>query len=69
MMERQTGVMTRRHRAPAHDRGGEGLNLGLCTVLQSSERMIGMGGEGLNHCICIVLQTDARMPDLCDENV
>ena len=41
-------VMIRRHTAPAHDRGGEGLNLCLCTVLQPSERMLGMGGEGLN---------------------
>ena len=61
--------MMRRHTAHAHDRGGEGLNLCLCTVLQAIERMIGMGGEGLNHCICIVLQTDARMPELGDENV
>ena len=36
-------VMMRRHTAPAHGRGGEGLNLGLCTVLHSSDRVIGMG--------------------------
>ena len=42
------GVMMNRHTTPAHDRGGEGLNLCLCTVLQAIEQMIGMGGEGLN---------------------
>jgi hypothetical protein len=42
------GVMTRRHTTRAHAEGGEGLNLGICTVLQALERMVGMGGEGLN---------------------
>ena len=41
-------LMMRRHATPAYDRGGEGLNLCLCTVQQAIERMIGTGGEGLN---------------------
>ena len=41
-------VMMRRHTAPAHAKGGEGLNLCICMVLRTLERMLGMGGEGLN---------------------
>ena len=41
-------VMMRRHTAPAHTKGGEGLNLCICMVLRTLERMLGMGGEGLN---------------------
>ena len=40
--------MMRRHTAPAHAKGGEGLNLCICMVLRTLERMLGMGGEGLN---------------------
>ena len=45
------GVMIRRHTALAQYRGGEGLNLCICTVLLALERIIGMGGEGLILCI------------------
>ena len=41
-------VMMTRHTAPAHAKGGEGLNLCICMVLRTLERMLGMGGEGLN---------------------
>ena len=40
--------MMRRHTAPAHAKGGEGLNLCICMVLLTLERRLGMGGEGLN---------------------
>jgi hypothetical protein len=41
-------VMMRRHTAPAHAKGGEGLNLCICMVLLTLERRLGKGGEGLN---------------------
>ena len=45
-------VMMRRHTAPAHAKGGEGLNLCICMVLLTLERRLGMGGEGLNPLQC-----------------
>ena len=41
-------VMVRRRTAPAHAKGGEGLNLCICMLLRTVERMLGMGGERLN---------------------
>ena len=45
-------VMMRRHTAPAHAKGGEGLNLCICMVLLTLERRLGMGGEGLKPLQC-----------------